>query len=249
MAQAGYDIHQPKLQAEHAYDLIRAQGQVSDFRRSLYELCPLLDGRLIEDQALSAHTANDIQHKLGRKLKGYQIVKDDAPPSSFRAYPSGTVNLANATDVQIQLNTVAYDVNGDFDTAAYDFTAPRDGLYQFSAVVGVVSLAVSDYYYPRLTVNGTPVDSGGTVATGATDNQVAPLASAAVRLSKDDAVTLEARLLGAGTPATIAGNVFGYFVGRLIREFSDGQSEAAVDDTEALRLYSTCARTVSLWVF
>lgn len=57
-------------------DLDRIQANIALFASNFANI-PLLDGRLIEDVALSG-TASQIAHKLGRDYRGWIIVKKNA---------------------------------------------------------------------------------------------------------------------------------------------------------------------------
>ena len=92
----------PKLEDPSARDLLVKYG---DALRELQGL-PLLDGHLIEDIELTAATREIVQHGLGRKLRGYVVVKRNAGVSVYDEVPDRPQDelwLQAASNVTISL--------------------------------------------------------------------------------------------------------------------------------------------------
>ena len=205
-----------------------------------------LDGRLIEDQDLNAHTANDIQHGLGRKLRGYIKVLDNTEPAYTRAYRNAALSIDDNTNTSMALDAESYDVGSNFGSNV--FTAPVDGLYDVTAQVTYTGLGDGEPARIYLQKNGAGTETkGARIATGAA-SEVTLLLQDRIQLSASD--TIRPITWYDGAAATEALNVASdsnYMTVRLVTELYSRQSE--IDATKFLRLYSTCARTVSLWVF
>ena len=223
---------------------------VDQWRDEMVRRVPFLDGRFIEDVELSAHSANDVEHKLGRKLRGWRLVRSPFVGESFHV-------TLNSTDtggaVASTPSTVAYDTE-EHDThgviAAGIFTAPRDGLYSFVASVEVSSLADGDDQRVELVKNNTTAIASGEDYPGASASHATQVVANAIRLSKDDTVRVKVTQSNASNQNIAGDPKETYFMGRAIDELGDAQSELSVaDQAKYLRLYSSCKRTVSLWVF
>jgi len=66
----------------------------------------LLDGRLIEDAALTTGTGNDLLHKLGRVPKGWIVVKQNAQADVWEnanATPAKVLTLQTSANVTVSL--------------------------------------------------------------------------------------------------------------------------------------------------
>lgn len=69
--------------------------------------CPIINGLLLEDISLETG-ANVINHKLGRKLIGWIIVRQNADASiydmqEFNQMPQLTLNLTSSADCNVSL--------------------------------------------------------------------------------------------------------------------------------------------------
>lgn len=65
--------------------------------------CPILDGRLIESVALAIGDTK-LEHKLGRKIKGYFIAKKSAPADIYLSFDDDlffTLNASAGTTVSV----------------------------------------------------------------------------------------------------------------------------------------------------
>lgn len=89
--------------------------------------------------------------------------------SAFRAYIPTNQNMNGVTQVA-NFTSEVFDINGDYDPTAKQFTAPAAGIYNFSWCVYFYSVAPANAYcYARLMVNGGVVDYGLVVAGGLYD--------------------------------------------------------------------------------
>lgn len=73
---------------------------------------------------------------------------------SFSAYDSGPQVIPTATWTQVTLNSVRWDVNTNYNTSSYRFTAPVDGNYLFGYTVQF-NQSSTEYLYSGLKVNGS----------------------------------------------------------------------------------------------
>jgi len=74
-------------------DTSRAIDEVRELANTLAAV-ELLDGRLLEDQALGNGTTTKLNHGMGRALRGYLIVRQDT---------AGTVHEVSGADATRQL--------------------------------------------------------------------------------------------------------------------------------------------------
>jgi len=98
--------------------------------------------------------------------------------SSFFAYPNSTQsNLSTGGHVTIEHNTEYYDINADFNTGTYTFTAPVTGKYFFSMNMTLSQLddggtayepllQTSNRSYRFLTLDGRLFDTDGVYSFG-----------------------------------------------------------------------------------
>jgi hypothetical protein len=94
---------------------------------------------------------------------GTEVLKIDAnghvtmpKQSAFSAYLSAAQNniAANNSFVDVQFNTEVFDLNADYNTSNYTFTAPVTGKYQFNAAISLSNLdSSSDYAFVTLTTS------------------------------------------------------------------------------------------------
>lgn len=66
-------------------------------------------------------------------------------------------NIADATNVKVNLATEVYDVGGDFDTGNKRFVAPVSGYYLCNGAIGFSGVIADKTYQSLLYVNGTEV--------------------------------------------------------------------------------------------
>ncbi|MBV6642872.1 MAG: hypothetical protein KI791_19300, partial [Cyclobacteriaceae bacterium] len=134
----------------------------------------------------------------------------------FEAY-LGSSQIVNGS-VLVQFNTEAFDVNGDFDNSAsnYSFTAPVDGLYHFEVQleVGFVNATGETLSFSLFVNDGSPTEvvraTGiGTVSTNSFNT------SKTLQLGAGDEVYVEFNTPGNRTIS--AGRARSFFSGHLIR--------------------------------
>lgn len=240
-------LHQPAAGSEYAQDLVLAQQQEEDAWEELYRQNPWMDAVLLEDVELSAFVANDIPHKLGRKLRGYELVRRPALQAACWAELSANQSGVSSGPTLVELDQVVFDHGERFDAANHKYPVPHTGLYYVSWSVHVQSLGDGNRLDAELTVNGAQFEidrrrNGGSGFMSAGR-------SLAMKLDKDDAITLKADHDAAGTK-TIASGSGTQLVIHAIDELGDGQGELdATQQQKFLRLYSSCDRVVSLRVW
>lgn len=83
--------------------LLKLQDSIDSAFRKLFSLVPILDGRLLENVVLTT-TAVEVPHGLGRKPRGWILVKSGVSiivyQTSESAYPELNLRLtASGTDV------------------------------------------------------------------------------------------------------------------------------------------------------
>jgi hypothetical protein len=82
------------------------QRNVKDFSRQL-ELNPLLAGIMVKDVALSASSSNTVNHKLGRALIGWIIVRNNANANVWenatQALPARNITLETSADCTVSI--------------------------------------------------------------------------------------------------------------------------------------------------
>ena len=249
MARATFAPPQPAQRAGHAFDVFQTQAGVSRLIDELYRLCPLLDGRLIENEVLTAHTANDISHKLGRDVRGWLVVRDTAPICSCRAYLDTAQNISNTTDTKVLIDTVSFDWGSDFDvTTGNRFVAPVNGVYRFSGAVAYTGLADTNLARCFVAKNGSEISAGTRTSQGAA-SAVDLVVSDSTRMSAGDYLELWTWYSGGATEDLRLSVSRNFLEIELTKDLFDGQTETDVEPATTLRLYSACARTVTLWVF
>ena len=123
MSKAEFRGHQPAA-FFGPYDLIQAQDSVRSWVDDLYTQVPWLDGRLIEDVELDAFTANDIEHKLDRALRGWHAVRRPALQCSFRAKLDSAQSVPDNILTKVLFDGEDYDRGGVYDASTnFQFTA------------------------------------------------------------------------------------------------------------------------------
>jgi len=162
---------QPQTEQVTADEFVRQQQSLRDALDRLYELYPPLDGTLLEDISLTSFANNDIVHKLGRRPRGWKIVRDQGFNSEFYAYHNGSQTIANAAGwTTVELDTEEYDHGDNFDPSTdYLFTAPTGGLYTFRGCFQLNSVASGDRIQSRLQDSAaTTVYAYGSMFEGST---------------------------------------------------------------------------------
>lgn len=244
-----FNPHQPAARSAHERDLVRAQSRVTGLVDELYQRVPFLDGNLLEAVSLQAHEANDLPHKLARKIRGWMTMKRPALQCAFLATLSGAQSPADNTVTTVLFDSEVYDEGSDYNPATGIFTAPFDGLYRFDASAQFAGLADADEFLLRFFVNSTNYTGARFMNGGASG--VGASSTLEIRLVAGDTVAVRV-FQDNGTAAAEALSTGGVtrFAGRAIDTLGDGQDD---DDhpgiEQILRLYSSCDRTVDLWVW
>lgn len=244
-------FHQVTQKTPTPYDLIRMQLGTHDLLEKLAGL-ELLDGVLIEDQALDYTRPNLIAHKLDRVYRGFLVVRRQVPPSSFRATLSAAQSINSATPTVVGFDTVDFDSGADFDTTNNKFTAPVNGTYWISTNLSMLD-AVADgkFWNPSLRKNGSTNLANQTELMGSTDTPAGQV-DKHIRLVKGDYVQV---LLGHNHGAarqidsTATETWFeGGLIDSGISEDKD-QLDAGIDRKLFLPLRCSFDQLISLWVF
>lgn len=132
---------------------------------------------------------------------------------AFRAYDSGGTTLTDATPVAINFATEDYDLGSDF--AASAFTAPYNGVYNFSAAVSIDSaVSTGVEMYIAFYVDGT-LHTLGTRTTGLGTDSGLNIA-ADIKLTAGQVVTVRFYQNSAGNEATNTGSDTTWFAGHLV---------------------------------
>jgi hypothetical protein len=210
-----------------------------------------LDGRLIEDIELEPFTDNVINHGLGRKLRGRMIALAPSQPSSFRAIRSGTQAITTGVTTKVQFDSETYDLGSNYDpTTNYRFTAPVDGLYQFSCSVYMAALADQARHVVIIQKNGADLIESNETMSG--NHEPMTMAhTGPVRLDADDYIECHVLHTHGADRNVLTGAAYTWFGGGIIDEgVTDGQDSLSDDEqTKLLVLRCSYARTVSVWVF
>lgn len=140
------------------------------------------------------------------------VIRKPYNPYCFRAYNSSTTTLTDNSTVQVLFQTEIYDYNNNFASSAY--TAPFDGVYNFSGSVAIDS-AVSTPVDMIITifVDGAGHTQGGRMTAG---SDFALNIAADIFLRAGQVVTLRFFQNSAGNEATNAQIFYTWFAGHLV---------------------------------
>jgi len=252
MTRAVFNPHQPQGALPASVDdVVRSGERTREWVDLFYAATPWADGLLLEDQDLVLGQ-NDLEHKLGRKLRGWEVVKGAASRADFFAYRDANVALADNAYTDVVFNAEIHDNGGVYDTSTGRFTAPHDGLYQFSTTLYGSVFPDGGRLLAQFYRNSAQWLFGTQEVVGGADRPIVTANVAAVRLDKDDTVYVRAFQDSGGAESLIgtanARNT--YFSGRAIDELGDGQDELTeAEQGRTLRLHSSRARTVTLKVW
>lgn len=135
-------------------------------------------------------------------------------PYCFRAWDSGGTTLTDGSEVQINLATEDYDVNGNFASSAY--TAPINGVYHFDGHVEISGAIVTPVFMQaRIYKGATRIMRGVRHINTATNSS--SLVSGDVLLAAGDVITLKAVQDSAGNETTdTTDNSCTYLSGHLV---------------------------------
>jgi hypothetical protein len=127
------------------------------------------------------------------------VIKPNQP--AFQAGKSaGTQTITSGVDTILQFNTLKYDIQSNFNTSTYRFTAPVAGRYQFNATARFDNKTNSGYMRTYFTVNGSGasysyghmiIGAGGASTGGFSTSYQGMSISAVISLSAGDYVMVQ----------------------------------------------------------
>ena len=128
---------------------------------------------------------------------------------------AGNYNVGAGQTVSIIYDTARYNIGGHFNNSNYRFTAPIDGLYNFSASVNHYNLPAGTRLRIQLHLNGQLTLMGGYIRTYDTgDHNV--VFNSSLKLNANDYVEMKRYSDGASTAGTSSGQLWNWFSGYLI---------------------------------
>jgi hypothetical protein len=126
------------------------------------------------------------------------VIKTYQP--AFQAGKSGVQTITSGVDTILQFNTLKYDIQSNFNTSTYRFTAPVAGRYQFNATARFDNTTNSGYMRTYFTVNGSGasysyghmiIGAGGASTGGFSTSYQSMSISAVISLSAGDYVMVQ----------------------------------------------------------
>ena len=134
----------------------------------------------------------------------------------FMVYRNGgNYNVGAGQTVSIIYDTARYNTGGHFNNSNYRFTAPIDGLYNFSGSVNHYNLPAGTRLRIQLHLNGQLTLMGGYIRTyDAGDHNV--VFNSSLKLSANDYVEMKRYSDGASAAGTSSGQLWNWFSGYLI---------------------------------
>lgn len=139
---------------------------------------------------------------------------------SFRAYQNaGNTTVANGAWTKVRIDTESFDYGSNFNTAAYTFTAPEDGEYQFSARAVVEDVANNSFVQLAVYINGAVYIYGDRAPnwSGAVMDLFPTIATQTINLTGLDVVDIRIYGNDAANPVTLTGSMYTSFEGRRVR--------------------------------
>lgn len=232
-------------------ELVAAVQKVKESLDALHG-SEVLDGHLIENVELSPFVDNIVQHKLGRDVRGYQVVRRAKVLSEFSAQLSGNYSLGSGGSGFIMpLAQEDLDEGGCYNNATYKYTTPVAGLYWFE-VAGYLNAAGStaNYFDVFLRIDTTQYTDQLKLNNGANGNT--SNTHARFRLTRGQVVEAWAYQNSGGAVNLLDSSpAYTYFKGGLVEEgITDRQIDLTPEERKS-RLLLRCSytQTVSLWVF
>jgi hypothetical protein len=134
-------------------------------------------------------------------------------PYKARAYRNGAQsNLTDNTSTKVQLNAENYDINSNFDTSNYRYTAPVTGYYNVNARISYSGTIASKLYMAQIYVNGS-IYTLAYSANGADGNGVHDVAiSDIVYAEAGQYIELYAKVLCGANTVDISGTSINTFM-------------------------------------
>lgn len=139
-------------------------------------------------------------------------------PIAFAAYLGASQNITNSTKTTMQFNTEYYDYGDNYDHTTYTFTAPYDGVYQFSAGGRIPGVDADEWASCYITTSNSAMPSFRYLDRAYSANtNVYPRLTVEVYLDAGDTVKAEIEQISGGTQSLASGfDDFTYFMGRLV---------------------------------
>lgn len=143
-----------------------------------------------------------------------RVTKPSQP--SFMVYRNGgNYSVGAGQTVSIIYDTARYNTGGHFNNSNYRFTAPIDGLYNFSGSVNHYNLPAGTRLRIQLHLNGQLTIMGGYIRMYDTgDHNV--VFNSSLKLSANDYVEMKRYSDGASAAGTSSGQLWNWFSGYLI---------------------------------
>jgi hypothetical protein len=145
----------------------------------------------------------EVTSPAGASFVGVRLVKESSAtaivhlddvdlfelPPAFRAVKSATQSVSASTLTKVQYNLESYDYWGNYDAAtSYQFVAPVDGVYTFSASANVLQLDAGEFAFLRIRINSTITIEEQRVYSSAANQDVTVQAVGGRELSAGDTV-------------------------------------------------------------
>mgnify|MGYP001560506606 CR=1 FL=1 len=239
--------HQAQSEQPWTRDVAGAQGAVSSLLGELYRAAPWINGHLVEDVALGVGVL-DVPHGLGRKLRGWMVVRDDSKQLRLAAEKSGDFALSNFNAWNDITGWSATSADASFNTTTGVWTCPHTGLYRLDLHCIVSSVADGTYAGARILEVAGNVSAHHVVLVRGPSVARLPL-SWPVLVTAGQTFKPQA-YRNVGSLSVLASNDTAKT--RFMVQSDDTITEDRAgnpDETKYLRLYSARERTVSLVVF
>lgn len=137
---------------------------------------------------------------------------------AFSAYANNSQSCNDSSFTKIQINTVEFDTNSNFNTSTYTFTPNVTGYYQINGCVALNPGAALSYMIPFIYKNGTRYKDGNLTFESTTLGQWANVSSLVYFNGTTDNVSLYMYHTGSGTALTTqVGINYTYFNGSMFR--------------------------------
>lgn len=233
--------------------LNRVQGNVERSIDSILQ-CPLIGGVLLRDVVLVYGERNDVEHKLGRKPRGWIATRLQARHSAFYAYRAGSSqNIPDGENTVLQFETELYDDGSDYDVSTYAFTAPVAGRYAFDGLFALASPDASARFGCQLYVNTSAYLGSFVAASDPSSTMRVAAIRGELRLSEGDTVSLRGYHDSAAAKNMVAASPLdSYLAGRIIGDpapYEDTTVGSSYDRAKWLPVRAERSSTVDLWVF
>lgn len=143
----------------------------------------LADGDLFAVHDLSAGST--------KKASALQV-KDFARTQevAFSAYRTGATNTGNNAHAKVTLNNANYNYGSNFDTTTGTFTAPYDGMYQFTWLAAVTTTSTNQAVIGSLFKNGSELVRGWRIICPPSGGIVSGTGTAQIELLAGDQIEL-----------------------------------------------------------